>query len=64
MSWERELIESARLEKFCLDTPENRVYAIEHIDEAPMNGIPIIKHLLEEIENLKSRLTELEVKKT
>ena len=54
--------ERLRLRKFCIDTPENRVYAIEHIDEAPMNGIPIIKYLLEEIEKLKTRIQQLESK--
>ena len=54
--------ERSRLRKFCIDTRENRQYILEHIDDAPMNGIPIIKYLLEEISILKARLTQLELK--
>lgn len=52
--------ERLKLRKFCIDTPANRAFSIANIDDAPMNGIPIIKHLLEEVENLKKRVVELE----
>lgn len=59
MNLEEERLKSR---KFCIDTPENRLYAIEHIDEAPINGIPIIKYLLEKIKELEARIIELEKK--
>ena len=46
--------------KFIKDTPENRVYVLEHFDKIPSNAILIFKMFKEKMEDLEERIKKLE----